>query len=137
MTLQGGCFCGAVRYEIEGTPPRTTHCHCIHCRRTSGAPFVTWAECNASQFRFTAGDPGRYASRPGVERRFCTRCGTQLTYQRAAESGSIDVTAASLDTPSAVQPQDHLWCDRMLPWVHLSDGLPRHPLRRPGKESGS
>ena len=40
--LKGGCFCGRIRYETAGTPFRETNCHCSICRRTSGAPFVTW-----------------------------------------------------------------------------------------------
>lgn len=130
MILKGGCFCGAVRYEVSSRPRRVTHCHCIHCRRTSGAPFLTWAEFDAAGFAFTAGEPARFETRPQVERTFCGRCGTQLTYRHEEERGTIDLTAGSLDNPAAVQPQDHIWCDRMLPWVRLADALPRYPLRR-------
>jgi len=130
MTMEGGCFCGALRYRIKGIPRRVTHCHCVHCRRTSGAPFVTWAEFSPAQFEFVTGTPGRCESRPKVTRQFCANCGTQLTYEHADEPGTIDVTAASLDAPDAVHPEDHVWCDRMLPWVQLSDGLPRYNLSR-------
>ncbi len=40
--LRGGCFCGNIRYEAVGTPFNETNCHCSICRRTTGAPFVTW-----------------------------------------------------------------------------------------------
>ena len=40
--LTGGCFCGAIRYEARGTPFHESNCHCSICRRTTGAPFVTW-----------------------------------------------------------------------------------------------
>src|SRR5687767_12371984 len=39
--IQGGCLCGAVRYEAAGQPYNITHCHCTDCRRSSGAAFVT------------------------------------------------------------------------------------------------
>jgi hypothetical protein len=129
-TLEGGCLCGAIRYRIDGPPRRTTHCHCLHCRGSSGAAFVTWVECQSSDFTLLSGSPCRYESRPQVTRQFCGRCGTPLTYQRAYEPEEIDVTACSLDNPEAVLPADHLWCDRMLPWVKISDGLPRHKLGR-------
>ena len=32
--LQGGCFCGRIRYEVTGTPFNETNCHCSICRRT-------------------------------------------------------------------------------------------------------
>jgi hypothetical protein len=127
---EGGCLCGAMRYRVVGKPRRTTSCHCLHCRRASGAPFVTWMEFPSSDFTWLSGTPARYESRPQVTRGFCRNCGSQLTYEHAAEPGTIDLTACSLDNVDAVSPEDHVWCDRMVPWVKLSDGLPRYGLGR-------
>ena len=124
--MDGGCACGAIRYRIDGTPSRTTTCHCRHCQLTSGAPLVTWIEVESSQFALVKGAPSRYESRPRVVRQFCSSCGTQLTYQHADELETLDVTACSLDTLDSINPEDHVWCDRMAPWIALADGLPRH-----------
>lgn len=124
--VEGGCACGAVRYRVAGPPRRVTHCHCLHCRRTSGAPFVTWAEFEAAAFEIVAGSPGRYESKPKVTREFCTACGTQLTYRHADEPRTLDITACSLDAPDDLRPEDHVWAQRMLPWLRLEDGLPRY-----------
>ena len=43
MTEAGGCHCGAVRYEVEGTPQHVALCHCKDCRKSAGAPMVAWA----------------------------------------------------------------------------------------------
>jgi hypothetical protein len=101
-----------------------------HCRRTSGAPFLTWVEVDPSRLRFVSGTPNRYESRPLVTRQCCPNCGTQLTYQHAEEPDIIDVTACSLDTPGEVTPEDHVWCDRMVPWLGMDDDLPRFKLGR-------
>jgi len=124
--MQGGCFCGAIRYRVSSEPCRVTHCHCVHCRRTSGAPFVTWAVYKAQDFSYTQGRPTNCETRPGVTREFCGECGTQLTYQHRDATDCIDVTAASFDTPEALAPADHVWCDRALPWISMDDGLPRY-----------
>ena len=129
-SVEGGCLCGAIRYRIEGSSRRTTSCHCLHCRRSSGAPFVTWVEFRASDFTVVSGTPSRYESRPQVTREFCGKCGTQLTYRHADEPDTIDVTACSLDNVDEVSPEDHVWCDRMVPWLRISDGLPRYKLGR-------
>jgi hypothetical protein len=128
--IEGGCLCGAIRYRIAGPARRTTSCHCLHCRRSSGAAFVTWVEFPSSAFVWLSGSPSRYECRPQVFRLFCGACGTQLTYQRVGEPETIDATACSLDDPGAVTPDDHVWCDRMLPWVKISDGLPRYKFGR-------
>ena len=130
MTRDGGCFCGAVRYRVSGDPVSVAHCHCVHCRRTSAAAYVTWAEFPATGFAIVKGTPGRYSSRPGVMRMFCRDCGTQLTFESNPGSSTLDITACSLDDPASVTPQHHVWCDRMLPWVRPGDGLPHYPLRR-------
>ena len=39
--LEGGCFCGGIRYEVEGTPFDQTNCHCSICRRTVAALLFT------------------------------------------------------------------------------------------------
>ena len=87
---------------------------------------MTWIEAASSKFSVVKGVPSRYESRPQVVRRFCASCGTQLTYQHADELDVIDVTACSLDTLDRVTPEDHVWCDRMAPWIVLADGLPHY-----------
>ena len=77
-SLDGGCFCGAVRYRISGAPLDVGHCHCTICRRTTGAPFVTWATVPQAVFAFTAGTPAELRSTPAARRTFCAACGTAL-----------------------------------------------------------
>jgi hypothetical protein len=55
--LKGGCFCGWIRYEAAGTPFHETSCHCSICRRTTGAPFVTWFSVPRPGFRLVRGEP--------------------------------------------------------------------------------
>ncbi|HXI02616.1 MAG TPA: GFA family protein [Candidatus Saccharimonadales bacterium] len=131
--MEGRCLCGAIRYRVDGPPRRTAHCHCLHCRQSSGAPFITWSEFDPSTFRYLSGEPASYESRAGVTRRFCGRCGTQLTYQRVDDPDAIDVTTCSLDDAAEIPPDDHVWADRMLPWLKMDDGLLRYGKDRPRK----
>jgi hypothetical protein len=128
--LEGGCFCGFLRYQIQGTPYYETNCHCSICRRTTGAPFVAWFTVPTDALRFTAGEPVRFASSHHGTRSFCPRCGTQLTFQSSRADGDVDVTTCSLDDPERVPPRDHTRTSSQLSWVSLSDGLPRFPEAR-------
>jgi hypothetical protein len=123
--LEGGCYCGFVRYQVLGTPFYETNCHCSICRRTTGAPFVTWFTVRTAEFVFQAGDPARFSSSEHGTRSFCPRCGTQLTFQSSYTVGELDVTTCSLDDPNRVPPRDHTRTSSQLSWVELSDGLPR------------
>ena len=128
--LEGGCFCGFVRYVIRGTPTQQTNCHCTICRRVSGAAFVSWFTVHPKEFAFTAGRPGRFASSEHASRSFCPSCGTPLTFQSSRATDEIDVTTCSLDDPERVPPRDHTRVSSQLSWLELSDGLPRFPEAR-------
>ena len=124
--IAGGCLCGSIRYEATGQPYNITHCHCLDCRRSGGAPFVTWASFSRSGFRFTTGQP-RELPWAGRLRSFCPNCGTPLTFLAAADAGEIDVTVCSFDQPTTVTPADHTWVEDRLPWIRLADDLPNLP----------
>jgi hypothetical protein len=128
--LEGGCFCGRVRYEVTGTPFHRTNCHCSICRRTTGAPFVAWFSVRPSEFRVVAGQPTRFRSSANGTRSFCGQCGTQLTFEGDDWPDEIGVTTASLDDPEAVPPHDHTRTSSKLRWVQLCDGLPQYPEAR-------
>ena len=36
MKIEGGCYCGALRYSAEGTPMFKGQCHCRECQYFSG-----------------------------------------------------------------------------------------------------
>lgn len=134
MSLQGGCCCGAVRYETSERVFHQTICHCPTCRRASGAPRVAWFSVARADFRVTAGAPAQFASSPGVTRSFCGACGTQLTYQRSDTPHEIDVTTCSLDDPETVAPRDHTFSMYRLRWDRGDDGRPHHARLRDQNE---
>jgi hypothetical protein len=132
----GGCLCGSVRYEATSEPYNVTHCHCSDCRRSSGAPFVTWASFRRDGFRFTNGQP-RELPWAGRLRTFCPHCGTPLTFLSGADADEVDVTVCSFDEPAAVTPEDHTWIDDRLPWIRQTDELPSYGQSRPTPPSSN
>lgn len=130
MTMSGGCFCGAIRYQCDDEVFNATTCHCPSCRRTSGAAAVAWFSVPASGFHLTSGEPAELRSSPEVTRTFCRSCGTQLTYQHANYPDEIDVTICSLDDPGSVAPDDHTQTSHRLDWNLIADGKPQYPRSR-------
>jgi hypothetical protein len=123
-------MCGAVRYEAAEEPFNVTLCHCVDCRRASGAPALAWFSVRRVALRWTRGSPTRNASSPGVELLFCSQCGTQLTWHGSDASGEIDFTLCSLDDPDAIAPADHTFASQQVRWLHLADTLPRYTRTR-------
>ena len=129
----GGCFCGAIRYRIDAASTDVSHCHCTICRRTTGAPFVTWTTVPAQAFTYTSGAPTEFHSTPHAVRQLCPTCGTALTFRRHDRPDSIDVTVGSMDHPDLVHPTSHVWTTSRLPWLQLSDTLPTHEAEGPAE----
>src|SRR3712207_9420544 len=100
----GGCLCGKVRYRVSERPRISAICHCVSCRRASGAQSVAWLTVAIEGFSFVTGDPARYRSSAEVSRTFCGGGGAKLTHQHGDGPGFIDGAAASLDEPEEVPP---------------------------------
>ncbi|MGQ5523322.1 GFA family protein [Chitinimonas sp. PSY-7] len=124
--LEGGCQCGAIRYQVSGSPLGAAFCHCSMCRKANAAPAVAWALYKEDQVRFLHERPTEYHSSTDAKRGFCPRCGTQISFVANYIPGLIDITIGSMDDPNAVPPTAHYWESKRLSWVHFADQLPRY-----------
>ncbi|WP_252346064.1 GFA family protein [Paludibacterium sp. B53371] len=126
--LTGGCLCGSIRYVVRGVPGYLTHCHCKTCRKASGAAFVSWFTVRVSEVEWRGEAQALYRSSAAVERGFCRRCGTTLSYRHESDPGEVDLTLCSLDQPQWLQPEHHTWWASHLPWAEPAQlgGLPVH-----------
>lgn len=123
-TLSGGCFCGAVRFEVAGPETFACFCHCKSCQHAAGAPVVAWATYSKDTLRVTRGRMHLYHSSPGVTRGICGACGTSISYEHTDRPGEIDLTLNSLDNPSAPVLRAHIWVEDKAPWLEIGDDLP-------------
>ena len=131
--LEGGCLCGGVRYRLHAAPIHLNDCHCIDCRRASGAPFVTWGAVRKEGIEILSGELRR-VRHAGRLRSFAACCGTQLFFQDDEDSESIDVTIASLDHPEPFAPAVTIWTEDRLPWVPLDPSRPT--FKQTGRPGG-
>lgn len=125
MTHQGGCHCGAVRYEVSGEPQHVALCHCSDCRKSSGAPMVAWAAFAEEQFKLVEGEPVTFNSSGSAMRSFCPKCGSGLYYRNAEFlPGIVDIQSATLDDPDALPPGAHIQTAERLGWIENAHSLP-------------
>jgi hypothetical protein len=125
MIHSGQCHCGAIRYQVSGTPMHVALCHCTDCRRSSGAPMVAWAAFADSDLTVTQGTPKTIHSSGAAMRSFCADCGSGLFYRNAeALPGIVDVQSATLDDPDALPPTAHIQTAERLAWMEHAHELP-------------
>jgi predicted GNAT family N-acyltransferase len=133
LVLEGGCACGAIRFRARGPVHSHVICHCESCRRATGALQVPWFTVARENFSIHRGRPMRRESSPGTWRSHCAGCGTTLTYESPGEvqpAPEIDVTTTSLDDPTVLAPDAHIWTGDDHGWMAATDRLPRYVIWR-------
>ena len=130
VVLQGGCLCGALRYEARERPVDTGYCHCSICRRSTGAPVLAWASVPAPSFAYVRGTPAIYHSSSWGHREFCAQCGTQICYRQTSNAVNVDLNTGSLDDPASCPPEMHIYFADRIAWLDTADTLPRHPGKK-------
>src|SRR3954468_12538026 len=106
--IEGGCFCGAVRYQIDGALGRATACHCSRCRKAFSGASSAYAEIAAgSSFSWIAGENGltQHTFTEGWGLAFCRICGSTLC---GISDGKVHgVTLGTVDGDPGVQIEMH------------------------------
>lgn len=135
MDIEGGCYCGAVRYEATGDPLFSGQCHCRECQYISGGhPNVVMGMPEAG-FAYTKGTPKQF--RRGdlptpVTREFCPECGTHLLARSPNLPGAVLLKVGSFDDPSRFPgPQMVIFTIDKQAFHHVPEGVPAFE-RTPG-----
>ena len=114
IVRRGGCNCGRVRFELGGEPVRAGLCHCLTCRKETGAAFMAFAVWDASRVSVT-GDTRSWTAATD-HRHFCPVCGSSLFATNDGD-GEVEVRLGALDdAPSGLAPGYELWTPRRERW---------------------
>jgi hypothetical protein len=125
-TLEGGCACGKLRYRMRSKPMFVHCCHCTDCQRQTGTAFALNALIETDRVERLSGDALPYAmptdsGRPHLVFR-CADCGTAVWSEYGGLAKLRFIRVGTLDEPSALQPDVHIYTRSKLPWVALPEG---------------
>jgi hypothetical protein len=124
---EGGCACGAVRYRLTSDPMFVHCCHCLNCQRQTGSAFVINLLIEADRVELPAGGPVAVdvprddGSVQRIHR--CPACQIAV-YSDYTRPEVAFVRAGTLDDPSSVAPDVHIFTRSKLPWVQLPASVP-------------
>ena len=125
--LEGGCACGAVRYRLTSEPLFVNCCHCLNCQRQTGGAFVINLLVEADRVEVLTGrpEPVDAPRDDGTTQRIfrCPSCQIAVFSEYGWPELRF-VRAGTLDDPSAVTPDAHIFTRTKVPWVMLPDDTP-------------
>jgi hypothetical protein len=125
--LEGGCYCGALRYRVSAAPVLKAQCHCRACQHVSGGGPNYFMLIPPEGFSYTKGEPKSFR-RPDlpnpVTREFCAACGTHVLTRRPGLP-QIVLKVGTLDEPEFFGgPKMAIFCEEKAGFHVIPDGVP-------------
>ena len=137
MKIDGGCYCGAVRYTAEGEPLFSGQCHCRECQYISGGPPNLVMGMPEGGFSYRKGKAKGFKRNDlgdaAVTREFCPDCGTHLLSRAPGVPGAVLLKIGTFDDPKLFSgPQVVIYTIDKQPFHHVPEGVPTFE-RVPGR----
>lgn len=126
--FEGSCLCGAVRFQVTGTLPPPTACHCTRCRKWTGN-FEASSDVARSALTIHGRDNVRwYQSSDKVRRGFCVTCGSSLFFDPLdqAKHDWVGVSMGAFDGATQTKLVRHVFVADKGDYYELTDGLPQN-----------
>jgi len=78
--IKGQCFCGAVEFEVSGTPTVMGYCHCDDCASWHAAPINAFSLWPRDSVKVTKGEENitSFSKTGTAHRKSCLTCGGNL-----------------------------------------------------------
>ena len=126
MKIEGGCYCGDIRYLAEGEPQASVQCHCRECQYiTGGNPNVVMI-MPLEGFKFSKGEPKAFKRddlEKAVTRLFCNNCGTGIGTKNPTRPKSIILKVGTFDDPSIFIPAVAIFTIDKQKFHHIDDSV--------------
>ncbi len=126
MTINGSCFCGSVKYKVEGKLHSARSCHCSMCRKAFSSPSSAYALIEPDSLEWLSGDTllRSYEAKHGAGLQFCSVCGSTLC--GTVEGKVHGVTLGCVDGDPGVSISMHIFVGSKACWEVIPEGVPQY-----------
>ena len=126
MKCEGGCLCGAFRYEFDRDKVISAHtCYCQDCQKSTGSGSTTFVVLSEEAVQTLSGDLKSHATvgedGSTITRAFCPECGSPIWSYCSQYPGMVYVKAGSMDDSDWVTVASGFWRSSARPWA-MPDG---------------
>ena len=80
LKITGECFCGEIKYAVDGVLRDARSCHCSRCRKAFSSQASAYALVEPAEFTWLSGEMllTSYVGSHGFGLQFCSKCGSTL-----------------------------------------------------------
>ena len=126
---EGGCLCGAVRYQVTDEPYWAGVCYCTFCKKRTGSAFAVGAYFDESAVQIKSGALKTYEYRSDESHRwlkleFCSTCGTTVSWTTEFFPGARAIAVGTFEDPNWVKPAMHIWTRSAARWMAFPADVP-------------
>ena len=126
MAITGECFCGEVKYQVDGKLRDARSCHCSRCRKAFSSQASAYALVEPQEFKWLSGEDllTSYVGRHGFGLRFCSQCGSTLC---GIINGTIHgVTLGCVNDDPEIELGKHIYVGSKAKWEVIPEGVPQY-----------
>ena len=129
----GGCFCGAVKFEITSAINNIVFCHCSECRKLQGSAFATNGVVESKSFKLLKGnnDLTEHKLSDTQTRYFCKHCGSPIKSENTSVPNKVRVRLGTIDGDILENLQAHIFVSSKANWDEICDQVPQYETYEP------
>lgn len=121
--ITGECFCGSVKYQINGKIRDGISCHCSRCRKAFNAQASAAAFVESNEFEWLSGEEllTSYVGVHGYGLQFCKTCGSTLV---TVHNGAVvQVTLGCVNGSPEIEIGRHIFVGSKANWEVIPEGI--------------
>ena len=123
MPITGECFCGSIKYQIDGKLRDAKSCHCSRCRKAFSAQASAAAFVEPAEFKWLSGEEllTSYVGVHGYGLQFCKTCGSTLCSIYKDEI--LQVTLGCVNGEPDIEIGQHIFVGSKASWEIMPEGF--------------
>lgn len=121
--ITGECFCGSVKYQVDGKLRDGISCHCSRCRKAFSAQASATVFVEPNEFKWLSGEEllTSYVGMQGYGLQFCKVCGS--TIATIYNDEVIQVSLGCVNGAPDIEIGQHIFVGSKASWEVIPEGV--------------
>ncbi len=133
MAITGECFCGEIKYQINGVLRDARSCHCSRCRKAFSSQASAYALVEPKEFEWLSGENllTSYIGEHGFGLQFCSNCGSTLCGILGRTIHGV--TLGCVNGDPKIEIGKHIYVGSKASWEIIPEGIIQYQENAPEK----